>query len=79
MNTTAQSRRTFLVGSAAVGATALMSGCVASPSTSEKGAVGGAVTLQSNPSYWSGSSQPPDGTASRIADSFTTRGVDPAP
>lgn len=48
MNTSAQSRRTFLAGAAAVGATALASGCVASSSSGGKGSSGGAVTLQSN-------------------------------
>ncbi|MFF1922776.1 ABC transporter substrate-binding protein [Streptomyces sp. NPDC058221] len=48
MNTTAKSRRTFLAGAAAVGATALTSGCVASSSSGGKGSSGGAVTLQSN-------------------------------
>ena len=48
MITTAQSRRTFLAGAGAVGATALMTGCVTSSSSNGKASSGGAVTLQSN-------------------------------
>ncbi|WP_392674912.1 ABC transporter substrate-binding protein [Streptomyces sp. LN785] len=69
MNTTAQSRRTFLAGAAAVGATALMSGCVASSSTSGKGASGGAVTLQSNLS-----SPQAKSAMQEVVDAFNKRG-----
>ncbi|MFJ4896177.1 MULTISPECIES: ABC transporter substrate-binding protein [unclassified Streptomyces] len=69
MNTSAQSRRTFLAGAAAVGATALASGCVASSSSGGKGSSGGAVTLQSNLSAPQAKSAMQD-----VVDAFNKRG-----
>lgn len=69
MNTSAQSRRTFLAGAAAVGATALASGCVASSSSGGKGSSGGAVTLQSNLSAPQAKS-----AMQEVVDAFNKRG-----
>ncbi|ROQ69811.1 carbohydrate ABC transporter substrate-binding protein (CUT1 family) [Streptomyces sp. 840.1] len=69
MNTSAQSRRTFLAGAAAVGATALTSGCVASSSSGGKGSSGGAVTLQSNLSAPQAKS-----AMQEVVDAFNKRG-----
>ncbi|MEE4491731.1 ABC transporter substrate-binding protein [Streptomyces sp. BE230] len=69
MITTAQSRRTFLAGAAAVGATALASGCVASSSSGGKGSSGGAVTLQSNLSAPQAKS-----AMQEVVDAFNKRG-----
>ncbi|MFI6060531.1 hypothetical protein [Streptomyces sp. NPDC051286] len=69
MNTTARSRRSFLAGAAAGGATALMSGCAASSTTHGKGASGGAVTLQSNLSLPQANS-----AAQEVVDAFNKRG-----
>ncbi|MEU8504116.1 ABC transporter substrate-binding protein [Streptomyces brevispora] len=69
MNTTAQSRRTFLAGAAAVGATALTTSCVASSSGGGKGSSGGAVTLQSNLSAPQAKSAMQD-----VVDAFNKRG-----
>lgn len=69
MNTTAQSRRTFLAGAAAVGATALASGCVTSSSSGGKGSSGGAVTLQSNLSAPQAKS-----AMQEVVDAFNKRG-----
>ncbi|RYJ25390.1 extracellular solute-binding protein, family 1 [Streptomyces sp. L-9-10] len=69
MNTSAHSRRTFLVGAGAVGAGALMTGCVTSSSSSGKSASGGAVTLQSNLSAPQAKSAMQD-----VIDAFNKRG-----
>uniref|UniRef100_A0AAU2VY13 Extracellular solute-binding protein n=1 Tax=Streptomyces sp. NBC_00008 TaxID=2903610 RepID=A0AAU2VY13_9ACTN len=69
MNTSAQSRRTFLAGAAAVGATAFASGCVASSSSGGKGSSGGAVTLQSNLSAPQAKS-----AMQEVVDAFNKRG-----
>ncbi|MGW6601037.1 ABC transporter substrate-binding protein [Streptomyces sp. NPDC055036] len=71
MNTTAHSRRTFLAGAGAgaVGAAALMTGCVTSSSSSGKNTSGGAVTLQSNLSAPQAKSAMRD-----VIDAFNKRG-----